>query len=138
MAERVYVCGNSRYPSMDDVVEYVTALPPATVVLLDGTEGVEKAAASAAEARGLTVEYDLPDWSTGTRAGFANSARLVQRADRVVVFRAGGSPGTMVAIREAVKAGKPTRVFSPNWAPFPDGLPGEEYPGAESPSQEMA
>ena len=123
---------------MDDVVQYVTALPPATVVLVGGIQGVARAAASAAKARGLIVEYDLPDWSAGTRAVYAWSERVVQAADRVVVFRAGGSPGTMYTIRAAVQAGKPTRVFSPNWAPFPDGLAGEEYPGSAPSARKIA
>jgi hypothetical protein len=123
---------------MDDVVQYVNALPPATVVLVGGTRGVDRAAAGAAKARGLAVQRDLPDWSTGTRAVYTGSDRLVQEADRVVVFRAGGSPSTMYTIRAAVQAGKPTRVFSPDWAPFPDGLPGEEYPSALPPSRKTA
>lgn len=134
MVQRILISGNRAYPSMDDVVQYVAALPSDSVVLVSGTGVVARVATDAAKARGLAVERDMPDWNEGTRAGYTSNARLVQLADRVVVFRGGGSPITMYAIRAAVEAGKPTRVFSPNWAPYPVGLAGTEYPGAVAPS----
>jgi hypothetical protein len=134
MAERVLICGSGDYPSMSDVEEYVAKLPADTIVIGCDARGVSHLAARVAERRGLTVERNPPDWTTGTHAYYERSCEMVSRADRVVVFRSGGSPRTMHTIREAVRSGKKTIVFSPNWAPYPDGAPGEEYPGALPPA----
>jgi YspA, cpYpsA-related SLOG family len=138
MAERVLITASREYPTMDDVVQYVATLAPDTIVVEGEAQGMDRAVILAAEGRGLTVERYPADWSKGTRAGYARSAEMVARADRVVVFRAGGSPSTMYTIREAVRAGKPTLVFSPEWAPYPDGLAGVDYPGAGGAAKEEA
>jgi len=123
------VCGDREYPAMEHVEEYLAKLPQGTVVMVSDRPGVDQVAGLVARARGLAVERAATDWSTGTHAVYACSARMVEQADHVVVFRSGGSPGTMFTIREAVSAGKPIHVFSPEWAPYPDGLAGSNYPG---------
>ncbi len=138
MAERVLICGSREYPSMEDVEDFVAKLPEDTIVIGCDARGVDQIAGRAAERRGLTVERTPPDWTSGTRAYYSRSCEMIDRADRVVVFRSGGSPRTMYTIREAVRAGKPTRVFSPNWAPYPEGSAGTEYPGAITPAPKKA
>ncbi len=135
MAERILICGTGDYPNMDHVEEYVASLPADTILIGCDARGVDQRAGRAAERRGLQVERTPPDWTSGTRAYYSRSCEMVERADRVVVFRSGGSPRTMYTIREAVRAGKPTLVFSPNWAPYPQGLAGTEYPGAVPPAE---
>jgi hypothetical protein len=114
---------------MRDVEDYVARLPAGTIVTGCDAHGVDQLAGRIARNRGLEVERTPPDWSSGTHAYYARSCELVARADRVVAFHSGGSPRTLYTIREAVRAGKPTLVFSPEWAPFPDGLAGADYPG---------
>ncbi len=130
MNERVLIRGDREYPNMDDVEHYVAALAPDTIVVDGEAHGLDQLVGQAAQRRGLAVERFRTDWSSGTRAGNASSDEMVARADRVVVFRAGGSSGTLHTIREAVRAGKPTLVFSAEWGPYPEGIAGVEYSGA--------
>ena len=112
---RIAVVGSRDYADLERVARYVTALPPGSVVVSGGARGVDRAAALAARAAGLTVRVLDADWKRlGRGAGFARNEQIVAEAERVVAFWDGTSRGTVDTIRRARAGGKAVTVFGPS------------------------
>jgi predicted Rossmann fold nucleotide-binding protein DprA/Smf involved in DNA uptake len=78
-----------------------------TGLVSGGARGADKLAERYAAERKLEIEVLKPDWSKGRGAGIARNADIVAKADAVITFWDGRSPGTRNTIQRAVKAGKP-------------------------------
>lgn len=108
---RIAIVGSRKYPNLDLVRQYVTALPADTIVVSGAAKGVDETAEQAARERGLQVESYPADWSRGKLAGFQRNSVIVSAADEVVAFWHARSNGTFDTITKARKAGKPVRIF---------------------------
>lgn len=133
IGERVAIVGSRNYPNLEHVVEYVRSLPKDAVVvtgawfaysaqgldgyirhLAEGTRGVDRAAAGAADAHGYLVVLVPALRSDDPRlAGPRRNHLIVALADRVVAFWDGKSTGTMHTVGLARAAGKPVEVRRP-------------------------
>lgn len=82
------------------VVEYVNALPPDTVIVSGGADGVDSVAAAAARERGLEVKEHFPDYEHhGSKmAPLVRNIVIVDDSDEVVAFPAPWSTGTWHAV----------------------------------------
>lgn len=99
---------------MEQVREYVRALPKGTIVVSGGAEGVDQTAEREAKACSLNVEIFYPRWDLhGKGAGFARNKLIVFNAHRVVAFWDGVSRGTQHTIAMAEQMGKPLEVIRP-------------------------
>lgn len=138
---RVAIVGSRNFPDLDRVGRFVTALAakyPEALVVSGGARGVDRAAETAAEARGLLVvsfrpyENRHPD-NIGTfsivrhtdfgreflegnypsygRAAFARNRMIVEGADQVVAFST-GSIGTAHSIGLAEELSIPTHIYT--------------------------
>ncbi len=96
--------------SVMELVNYVNALPPGTIVISGGARGVDKTAEDAARARGLEVEIYPADWSLGKGAGMIRNKTIVDRAEKLGVFWDGVSPGTKSTLGMAKTARKPVEL----------------------------
>jgi len=110
---RVAIVGSRDFGSPDVVEAYVNSLPPDTIVITGGARGVDRWAENYARAREMTVELFPADWTRyGKSAGFRRNVQMVERADKVVVFWDGKSPGTKHSIELARAAGKLDKLFT--------------------------
>jgi hypothetical protein len=111
---KVLIAGSRDYPRLDQVTRYVAELPELTTVIHGCARGVDRTAGDAAEARGLGIEEHPADWKRyGRRAGMLRNAVMVDRADLVVVFWDGKSPGSRNTINHARAMCKPFVVVFP-------------------------
>jgi len=105
---RVAVVG-SRSISEIDIDRYVSE---ADEIVSGGAIGVDRCAAEYARANGLMLTEFLPEYARyGRAAPIIRNKKIVDYADRVVVFWDGHSKGSEAVIRYAKKVGKP--IFSP-------------------------
>ena len=77
-----------------------------TKLVSGGARGADKLAERYAAERKLEIEVLVPDWKAGRGAGLARNTDIVAKADAVITFWDGVSPGTRDTIRKATKAGK--------------------------------
>lgn len=109
---KIVIAGSRDYPNLTQVKNYVLNLPIGTTVISGGTHGVDQAAEDTALATGLAVEIHKADWQTyGKRAGYIRNEEMVSRADKVVVFWDGVSPGSKHTIDLALKLKVNLEVF---------------------------
>lgn len=93
---------------------YVRALPPGTVVVSGGAEGVDRWAEEAARERGFETLIFNADWEgLGRSAGPIRNEQIVAHSDRLVAFWDGRSRGTLNSIALASERGIPIEVFDP-------------------------
>lgn len=71
-----------------------------------GAPGADRLAERYAAEHKLEIEVLRPNWKTGRGAGLARNTDIVAKADVVITFWDGISPGTRDTIRKATKAGK--------------------------------
>lgn len=71
-----------------------------------GAPGADRLAKRYAAEHKLEIEVLRPNWKTGRGAGLARNTDIVAKADVVITFWDGISPGTRDTIRKATKAGK--------------------------------
>jgi hypothetical protein len=115
---KVAIVGSRQYPDLDAVREYVRGIPPGTIVVSGGAQGVDKVAELEAKEQGLNVEIWYPRWDLhGKGAGFARNRAIVHSADRVVAFWDGESRGTKHTIHFAGVLKKRCDVFGPRVEP---------------------
>jgi len=99
---------------MEAVCAEVRRLPAGTVVVSGGARGVDKMAASEADAVGLVTVTVHPPWNAkGRAAGPIRNAVIERISDRCIAFWDGQSPGTLDTINRFVKAEKRYRVIKP-------------------------
>lgn len=111
MEQTIAIVGSQEYPDLVAVRAYVRRLPAGTVVVSGGAPGVDRTAADEAKRCGLRVIIIPADWNRhGKKAGMIRNAAIVRRAESVVAFWDGKSPGTANTIRRAKGAGKPVTV----------------------------
>ena len=111
---KIAIVGSRGYPRLNEVAEYVKALPPDAVIVSGGANGVDQMAELTAKDRGLRTEIYYPDWKRhGKSAGFIRNEDIVKAADCVVAFWDGKSKGTAHSMKLAGKYGKPLEVYTP-------------------------
>lgn len=109
---KVAIVGSREYADLNEVVKYVSSLPPDTIIVTGGAKGVDQAAEAAARSHGLKVIVHLAKWDVyGKSAGHIRNRTIVDDCDRLVAFWDGTSPGTKGGISLASKAGKLEKVF---------------------------
>jgi hypothetical protein len=75
---------------------------PVAAVVSGGADGVDAAAAALADVGGVPLTVLEPDWDTyGEAAGPRRNTKIVQRADAVLAFWNGTSPGTRDTLAKA-------------------------------------
>ena len=113
MSERVAVVGSRNYPDLDEVRAYVRDLPQGTVVVTGGARGVDAAAEEEARRRGHAVVVILPDYAAhGRRAPLVRNEAVAETCTRMAAFWDGVSTGTMHAVNQAKRRGRPVEVRS--------------------------
>lgn len=113
MPERVAIVGSRDYPDLEEVRDYVRGLPPGVEVVTGGARGVDAAAEDAARALGIPVRVILPDYAAhGRRAPLVRNEAIAEVGARVVAFWDGVSSGTMHAVNQFKRRGKPVEVRS--------------------------
>lgn len=111
---RVAIVGSRGFTDLDAVRAYVATLPDDTVVISGGASGVDRAAACAAENRGLKVIEYRPQYRRfpGHVAPLKRNETIARDCDRMVAFHDGTSTGTLHALGCAKRLGKPVEVFT--------------------------
>ena len=86
---------------------------PITRIVSGGAKGADTLGAEWSCERGLPEPIIfLPDWAKhGRAAGYIRNQDIVDTADFVVAFWDGKSRGTLSALRNAKKVGKPAHVW---------------------------
>ena len=105
---RVAIVG-SRNIFVDDLEKYVSK---ADEIVSGGAVGVDACAASYARRNGMRLTEFLPQYERyGRAAPIVRNKKIVDYADRIVVFWDGRSKGTLSVIRYAQKQKKECRVI---------------------------
>jgi hypothetical protein len=109
---KVAVIGSRTYPKLHLVRKLIETLPEGCILISGGARGVDTVAEEAARARGLTVQVFPAEWRKyGRGAGIKRNQDIITRADVVLAFWNGISPGTEHSIQLAKSLGKPVQVF---------------------------
>ena len=115
MGEKVAIIGSREWADYEMVRDYVESLDEDDTVVSGGARGVDQLAQIYAEDRGLNTIIFPADWNQhGVGAGLLRNQDIVAKADRVVAFWDGVSPGTQYSLDLARRAGKPVLVFRPS------------------------
>lgn len=96
----------SDYILFQQVVDEFCLNNQVTKLVSGGARGADKLAERYAGERKLEIEVLKPDWTKGRGAGLARNTDIIAKADVVITFWDGVSPGTRDSIRKAKKAGK--------------------------------
>ena len=105
---RVAIVG-SRNIFVNDLEKYVSK---ADEIVSGGAVGVDACAASYARRNGMRLTEFLPQYERyGRAAPIVRNKKIVDYADRIVVFWDGRSKGTLSVIRYAQKQKKECRVI---------------------------
>lgn len=108
---RLAIIGSREYPDLQEVADFVKALPDGTVIVSGGAKGVDTAAAEAARARGLEVVEFRPNYKLhGRGATFIRNREILENCDAVVAFWDGRSRGTKFTIDTAERMKKPLEI----------------------------
>ena len=92
-----------------DICEYVRG---ADEIVSGGAKGVDSCAAEYARAHGLKLTEFLPEYDIyGRGAPIVRNKKIVDYADRIVVFWDGSSKGTLSVIKYAEKLNKECKVI---------------------------
>lgn len=83
-----------------------------TRVLSGGARGVDAIGEEWARSRGIPVEYFLPDWTRGKRAGPERNRRMAAKAHALILVWDGESRGSASMLQEARAAGLKIHVLS--------------------------
>jgi hypothetical protein len=109
---RVAIIGSRNFPDEQQVYSYVSGLPSGTTVVSGGADGVDSWAAAAARTRGLGVVTYEPNYELhGKRAPLVRNEAIAIDCDRMVAFWDGKSRGTMHAVQQAERLGRPVMVI---------------------------
>lgn len=106
----VAIIGSRDYPwgeNIKEAVAYLCEHHPGWKLVSGGARGVDSWAADAARKRGVEVLELLANWDVyGKSAGIIRNKDIVARADLVIAFWDGKSPGTKHAVGLARVMGK--------------------------------
>lgn len=81
-------------------------------IVSGGAVGVDRCAASYARQKGMALTEFLPEYEKyGRAAPIVRNKRIVDYADKIVVFWDGSSKGTLSVIQYAQKKGKPCEII---------------------------
>lgn len=81
-------------------------------IVSGGAAGVDSCAAEYAKRNGLTLTVFLPEYERyGRAAPIVRNKKIVDYADKVIVFWNGSSKGTLSVIQYAERVGKPCEVI---------------------------
>ncbi|MBR3964481.1 MAG: hypothetical protein IKJ80_03655 [Clostridia bacterium] len=84
----------------------------ATEIVSGGAVGVDSCAAEYAKANGLKLTEFLPEYKVyGRVAPIVRNKKIVDYADKIIVFWNGSSKGTLSVIKYAKKTGKPCDII---------------------------
>ena len=87
-------------------------LTDAEEIVSGGAAGVDSCAADYARANGIKLTIFLPQYNLyGRAAPIVRNKKIVDYADKIVVFWDGISKGTFSVIKYAEKAGKPCKII---------------------------
>jgi predicted Rossmann fold nucleotide-binding protein DprA/Smf involved in DNA uptake len=87
-------------------------LADAKEIVSGGAEGVDSCAANFAKSNGIKLTLFLPEYSRyGRAAPIVRNKKIVDYADKIVVFWDGVSRGTLSVIKYAEKLGKPCEII---------------------------
>jgi predicted Rossmann fold nucleotide-binding protein DprA/Smf involved in DNA uptake len=113
---KVAIVGSRKYPNLEAVRRFIRELPRDTTVVTGGAYGVDEAAEETAKRLRLSRQIFEPIVGLGAnrqeyvKALLERNHRIVEAADRVVVFWDGKSSGTKRVAALAMKAGLPVEV----------------------------
>lgn len=86
-------------------------LTDANEIVSGGAEGVDSCAEDYAREKGIKLTLFLPEYSRyGRAAPIVRNKKIVDYADKIVVFWDGSSKGTLSVIKYAEKVGKPCEI----------------------------
>lgn len=81
-------------------------------IVSGGAAGVDTCAAEYARKKGIRLREFLPEYKRyGRAAPIVRNKKIVDFADKIIVFWNGSSKGTLSVIKYAEKMGKPTQVI---------------------------
>lgn len=116
----VAVVGSRSYLDMDAVCIYVRSLPPGTLVVSGGADGVDKRAVATASACGLEVmeytvaeEQRLDPKATFGQCAYRRNCKIVGVSGKLAAFWDGDSRGTRMAIDIATRKAVPVEIIYP-------------------------
>ena len=107
---RILICGDRNWTDVETIENFISSLPPDTVIIHGNSRGADKIAERKAKEHGLTVKGYSADWNRyGRAAGPIRNKRMLLegRPDRVVAFHndLSKSRGTADMLRQAEKRG---------------------------------
>ncbi len=107
---RILICGDRNWKDVETIENFISSLPPDTVIIHGNSRGADKIAGRKAKEHGLTVKGYSADWDRyGRAAGPIRNKRMLLegRPDRVVAFHndLSKSRGTADMLRQAEKRG---------------------------------
>ena len=104
---RIAIVG-SRSIMIDNLGDYIENV---TEIVSGGANGVDKCAANYAKDRRIKLTEFLPEYDKyGKAAPIVRNKRIVDYADKVIVFWDGKSKGSLSVIKYAEKIGKPCKI----------------------------
>jgi DNA-binding NtrC family response regulator len=109
---KVAIIGLGNCLDLDPVRRYISLLPSQTVLMTNGTRGVGLAAEAAAKGQGMAIHALPLEWHRfGRRAGWWSNRRLVECADRVVLFWDQRNREALSLLKFAQKLRKPIEFY---------------------------
>ena len=98
--------------SLTNIVLEDYILPEVDEIVSGGAVGVDLCAAEYAKRKGLRLTEFLPQYELyGRAAPIVRNKKIVDHADKVIVFWNGSSKGTLSVIKYAKKTLKPTDII---------------------------
>ncbi len=105
---RIAIVG-SRNITVNNIADYVTDCDE---IVSGGAIGVDKCAAEFAKKNGIKLSEFLPEYDKyGRAAPIVRNKKIVDYADKIIVFWDGSSKGTLSVIKYAEKIGKVCKVI---------------------------
>lgn len=105
---RIAIVG-SRNITVNNIADYVTDCDE---IVSGGAIGVDKCAAEFAKKNGIEFSEFLPEYAKyGRAAPIVRNKKIVDYADKIIVFWDGSSKGTLSVIKYAEKIGKGCKVI---------------------------
>lgn len=101
----------SDYTLLESILNPIVQDEVEVTIVSGGARGADSLAAMYARKHELPLIEFIPDWSAGKHAGFARNGKIVNRADKILIFWDGASKGSEHTLKLALKMGKPTRVI---------------------------